>query len=67
MILFLDSNVLLLKLFLDQYGGFSKFPNELPDLYHSYYGYTAFSLLEEPGLNALSVELGITGFAALGI
>ncbi|XP_061986262.1 geranylgeranyl transferase type-1 subunit beta [Populus nigra] len=50
-----------------EYGGFSKFPNELPDLYHSYYGYTALSLLEEPGLNALSVELGITGFAALGI
>ncbi|KAG5222541.1 hypothetical protein OIU76_013230 [Salix suchowensis] len=49
------------------YGGFSKFPHELPDLYHSYYGYTAFSLLEEPGLNALCVELGITGFAALGI
>ncbi|CAK7325670.1 unnamed protein product [Dovyalis caffra] len=67
MILLLDSNVLLLILFRDQYGGFSKFPDELPDLYHCYYGYTAFSLLEEPGLNALSVELGMTCFAALGI
>lgn len=54
-------------LFLCQYGGFSKFPGELPDLYHSYYGYTAFSLLEEPGLNALYVELGMTDIAAFGI
>ncbi|EEF30079.1 geranylgeranyl transferase type I beta subunit, putative [Ricinus communis] len=50
-----------------KYGGFSKFPGELPDIYHSYYGYTAFSLLEEPGLNSLCVELGITDVAALGI
>ncbi|XP_065870763.1 geranylgeranyl transferase type-1 subunit beta isoform X2 [Euphorbia lathyris] len=49
-----------------KYGGFSKFPGELPDIYHSYYGYTAFSLLEEPGLNSLLVELGITSIAALG-
>ncbi|KAJ0103595.1 hypothetical protein Patl1_06334 [Pistacia atlantica] len=50
-----------------QYGGFSKFPGELPDLYHSYYGYTAFSLLEEPGLNPLCPELGMTDFSTLGI
>ncbi|XP_021910432.1 geranylgeranyl transferase type-1 subunit beta [Carica papaya] len=49
-----------------KYGGFSKFPGELPDLYHSYYGFTAFSLLEEPGLNPLCAELGITDLAALG-
>ncbi|XP_010554601.1 PREDICTED: geranylgeranyl transferase type-1 subunit beta [Tarenaya hassleriana] len=42
-----------------KYGGFSKFPRELPDLYHSYYGYTAFALLEEPSLNPLCPELGI--------
>ncbi|CAA7029031.1 unnamed protein product [Microthlaspi erraticum] len=42
-----------------QYGGFSKFPGELPDLYHSYYGYTAFSLLEEPELSPLCPELGV--------
>ncbi|KAF2318746.1 hypothetical protein GH714_010449 [Hevea brasiliensis] len=35
-----------------KYGGFGKFPGELPDIYHSYYGCTAFSLLEEPGLNS---------------
>ncbi|CAI0443091.1 unnamed protein product [Linum tenue] len=46
------------------YGGFSKFPDELPDLYHSYYGFIAFSLLEEPGLNSICVELGITEAAA---
>ncbi|XP_031267684.1 geranylgeranyl transferase type-1 subunit beta-like [Pistacia vera] len=50
-----------------QYGGFSKYPGELPDLYHSYYGYTAFSLLEEPGLNPLCPELGMTDFSTLGI
>ncbi|KDP44982.1 hypothetical protein JCGZ_01482 [Jatropha curcas] len=50
-----------------KYGGFSKFPGELPDIYHSFYGCTAFSLLEEPGLNSLSVELGITDVAAFGI
>lgn len=50
-----------------QFGGFSKYPGELPDIYHSYYGYTAFSLLEEPGLNPLCAELGMTDLVALGI
>lgn len=50
-----------------EYGGFSKYPRGLPDIYHSYYGYTAFSLLEEPGLNPLCAELGMTDVAALGI
>ncbi|KAL4566592.1 hypothetical protein LXL04_030711 [Taraxacum kok-saghyz] len=43
-----------------KYGGFSKFPGEFPDLYHSYYGFTAFSNLKEADVNSLSVELGIT-------
>ncbi|KAJ9539929.1 hypothetical protein OSB04_026435 [Centaurea solstitialis] len=43
-----------------QYGGFSKFPGQLPDPYHSYYGFTAFSMLQEPGLNSFDVELGIS-------
>ncbi|RWW73038.1 hypothetical protein BHE74_00019109 [Ensete ventricosum] len=43
------------------YGGFTKFPeNMLPDLYHSYYSFAALSLLGEPGLRPLCVELGIT-------
>ncbi|CAH2058715.1 unnamed protein product [Thlaspi arvense] len=50
-----------------KYGGFSKFPRALPDLYHSYYGYTAFSLLEEPGLSPLCPELGLPLLAASGI
>lgn len=50
-----------------KYGGFSKYQGLLPDLYHSYYGYTAFSLLEEPGLNPLCPELGMTDFSTLGI
>ncbi|GAV68896.1 Prenyltrans domain-containing protein [Cephalotus follicularis] len=50
-----------------EYGGFSKYPRELPDLYHSYYGYTAFSLSEVPGLNPLCAELGIPELAALGM
>jgi len=50
-----------------QYGGFSKFPGQLPDLYHSYYGYTAFSLLEEQGLSPLCPELGLPLLAAPGI
>ncbi|GMH10700.1 hypothetical protein Nepgr_012541 [Nepenthes gracilis] len=49
-----------------QYGGFSKFPGQLPELHHSYYGFCAFSLLEEAGLNSLCVELGITYRAAHG-
>ncbi|KAG9444933.1 hypothetical protein H6P81_016273 [Aristolochia fimbriata] len=50
-----------------QYGGFSKYPEEWPDLYHSYYGVTAFSLLEELGLKPLHVELGISDFLANGV
>ncbi|PON56620.1 Geranylgeranyl transferase type-1 subunit beta [Parasponia andersonii] len=50
-----------------EFGGFSKFPGQLPDLYHSYYGLTTFSLLEEPDLNTLCVELGIAYYAAAGI
>lgn len=47
-----------------KYGGFSKFPRDFPDLYHTYYGFTAFSLLEEPNINSLFVELGITEASA---
>ncbi|KAK6929336.1 PFTB repeat [Dillenia turbinata] len=50
-----------------EYGGFSKFPGELPDLYHTFYGFTAFSLLGEPGLKPFCVELGIPIIAPLGI
>ncbi|XP_058736631.1 geranylgeranyl transferase type-1 subunit beta-like [Vicia villosa] len=50
-----------------KYGGFSKFPGEFPDLYHSYYGFAAFSLLEESGLKSLCSELGITDIAATGV
>ncbi|VVB02716.1 unnamed protein product [Arabis nemorensis] len=50
-----------------KYGGFSKFPGQLPDLYHSYYGYTAFSLLEEPDLSPLCPELGLPLLASSGI
>lgn len=56
-----DENALRQFLFTCQskYGGFSKFPGELPDLYHSYYGFCAFSLLEESGVNPICVELGL--------
>ncbi|CAK9136224.1 unnamed protein product [Ilex paraguariensis] len=50
-----------------KYGGFSKFPKHLPDLYHSYYGFTAFSMLGETGLNPICIELGITDTAAIGL
>ncbi|XP_015963031.1 geranylgeranyl transferase type-1 subunit beta [Arachis duranensis] len=50
-----------------KYGGFSKFPGEFPDLYHSYYGFAAFSLLKESGLKSLCCELGITETAAKGL
>jgi len=50
-----------------EFGGFSKFPGQFPDLYHSYYGITAFSLLGESGMSSLCVELGITDQAATGI
>lgn len=47
-----------------QYGGFTKFPDvQIPDIYHSYYGLAALSLLEEEGLEPLSVELGILSAA----
>lgn len=43
-----------------RFGGFSKLPYEYPDLLHSYYGICAFSLLEEPGLQSLCCELGLS-------
>lgn len=48
-----------------KYGGFSKFPGQLPDLYHSYYGFSAFGLLEEPGLKPLCFALGIADIASV--
>ncbi|ERN07816.1 hypothetical protein AMTR_s00012p00169450 [Amborella trichopoda] len=42
-----------------KFGGFSKHPWDFPDLYHSYYGVCAFSLLQEPGLVPLCFELGM--------
>ncbi|GAB4836597.1 hypothetical protein Ancab_001510 [Ancistrocladus abbreviatus] len=50
-----------------QYGGFSKFPGQFPELHHSYYGFCGSSLLEQAGLNSLCVELGITYRAVHGI
>ncbi|KAL5716661.1 protein geranylgeranyltransferase type I [Ranunculus cassubicifolius] len=50
-----------------RFGGFSKFPGEFPDLYHSYYGFSAFSLLEEPGLKPLCASLGIADMGLVGI
>ncbi|KAL6847905.1 hypothetical protein ACP4OV_022033 [Aristida adscensionis] len=46
------------------YGGFTKFPGDrIPDIYHSYYGLAALSLLEEEGLEPLCAELGILAAA----
>lgn len=43
-----------------KYGGFTKFPGmKFADLYHSYYSFSALSLLGEPGFRSLCVELGI--------
>ncbi|KAJ8540369.1 hypothetical protein K7X08_030288 [Anisodus acutangulus] len=50
-----------------QYGGFGKTPDQLPDLYHAYYGFCAFSMLEEPGLNSICTELGIPNGASPGL
>ncbi|XP_051116566.1 geranylgeranyl transferase type-1 subunit beta [Andrographis paniculata] len=50
-----------------KYGGFSKFPGLFPDLYHSYYGLCAFSLLNEPSLQSVHFELGLTDAAAVGL
>ncbi|KAL9233686.1 hypothetical protein vseg_008648 [Gypsophila vaccaria] len=65
---FVDREALRVSLLTCQskYGGFSKFQGQLPELYHSYYGFSAFSLLEEPGLSSLCIELGITKRAAHG-
>ncbi|KAJ7541884.1 hypothetical protein O6H91_10G080900 [Diphasiastrum complanatum] len=41
-----------------KYGGFSKLPDEWPDILHAYYGVCGFSLLKEPGLDPLCCELG---------
>ncbi|MCL7025863.1 hypothetical protein MKW94_004807 [Papaver nudicaule] len=61
-----QSKVFLLMFFMLQYGGFSKFLAHLPDLYHAYFGFAAFSLLEEPGINTLSSQLGITNLESTG-
>ncbi|KAJ3693676.1 hypothetical protein LUZ60_009156 [Juncus effusus] len=48
------------------YGGFTKFQRELiPDLYHSYYGLAALSLLEEKRLDTLCVELGLAAICGI--
>ncbi|KAK4353710.1 hypothetical protein RND71_025904 [Anisodus tanguticus] len=62
LLLFKDVFVLVL-----QYGGFGKTPDQLPDLYHAYYGFCAFSMLEEPGLNSICTELGIPNGASPGL
>jgi geranylgeranyl transferase type-1 subunit beta len=52
--------------FVFQYGGFTKFQYEvIPDLYHSYYGFAALTLLEEKELDPLCVELGLAVFNKL--
>ncbi|XP_020704862.1 geranylgeranyl transferase type-1 subunit beta isoform X2 [Dendrobium catenatum] len=51
-----------------KFGGFKKFPDIIyPDLYHSFYGFSALSLLQEPGLKPLQVELGIPYISGAGI
>ncbi|EFJ17469.1 hypothetical protein SELMODRAFT_114230 [Selaginella moellendorffii] len=45
-------------------GGFSKYPHDDADMLHSYYGVCGFSLLNEPGLESLCCELGISARAA---
>jgi geranylgeranyl transferase type-1 subunit beta len=63
---FSDSSGYVFRSLLQQYGGFTKFPDDrIPDIYHSYYGLAALSLLEEEGLEPLCVELGILSAAAL--
>uniref|UniRef100_A0ACD5VIU6 Uncharacterized protein n=1 Tax=Avena sativa TaxID=4498 RepID=A0ACD5VIU6_AVESA len=48
------------------FGCFGKFPESvLPDIYHSYYGLAAFSLLDEEGVEPMCAELGIIAAAAL--
>ena len=49
-----------------QFGGFSKFSDGgFPDLYHSYYGLAALSLLgEDEELEPMCAELGIIAAAA---
>ncbi|XP_043717908.1 geranylgeranyl transferase type-1 subunit beta-like [Telopea speciosissima] len=66
---FLDSGALhgFLLTCQSQYGGCSKFPGKLPDLYHSYYGLSAFNLLEESGLKPLCIDLGISDVVAFGM
>ncbi|CAM0878734.1 unnamed protein product [Alopecurus aequalis] len=48
------------------FGGFSKFPGDgFPDLYHSYYGLAAFSLLgDDEEVEPMCAELGIIAAAA---
>ncbi|GAU17803.1 hypothetical protein TSUD_171920 [Trifolium subterraneum] len=64
---FVDNKALHGFLLSCQYKVLHKFPGEFPDLYHSYYGFAAFSLLEESGLKSLCSELGITNTAANGV
>ncbi|KAK1603318.1 hypothetical protein QYE76_018650 [Lolium multiflorum] len=49
------------------FGGFSKFPEKvLPDIYHSYYGLAAFSLLGEDGVEPMAQVLYYAVSALLG-
>lgn len=41
-------------------GGFGKLPGDPPDLYHSYLGLAALSLLNEPSLKAIDAAMCIS-------
>jgi hypothetical protein len=34
-------------------GGFSKYPGDVPDIYHSYFGLATLAMLEHPDLKPL--------------
>ncbi|MCO5594892.1 hypothetical protein L7F22_048927 [Adiantum nelumboides] len=48
----------------DKYGGFSKWPGELPDLLHTYYGLCGLSLLGNSNMKQLCCKLGMSIEAA---
>ncbi|KAJ1960161.1 Geranylgeranyl transferase type-1 subunit beta [Dispira parvispora] len=41
-------------------GGFAKYPGEYPDPYHAYFGLTAFSMMNESGIQEIIPELNLT-------
>ncbi|CAG8483829.1 2741_t:CDS:2 [Paraglomus brasilianum] len=58
-----EANRLFLSTTECHHGGFSKWPDLVPDIMHAYMGIAGLSLMDEPGMSTLDCALNISGKA----